>query len=142
MSKTFGRNPNGTLSVCRAKPENIGKYNCNHSEHFNFTEQELREGALNKKVEEFFNKKRVSLNKNSIPDQQEGLYSNTINGEYITKEELQSGAKSVSENFDRDTFNFLREFYSSVGENLISTNNLKNRNISKEKIAKTILLRK
>lgn len=33
VTKTYGENPDGTLSECRAKPENRGKGRCHHHEH-------------------------------------------------------------------------------------------------------------
>ena len=29
----YGRNDDGSWSVCKAKPENVGRYNCHHAEH-------------------------------------------------------------------------------------------------------------
>lgn len=140
MSKRFGKNPNGKVTICRAKPENLGKYNCTHVEHFDVTEKELKEGILHKLNENYFEKENenFSLNKNSIPIQKIDEYSNTINGDYISKEDLQQGAKNLSKNFDKEAFNFIREFYSSIGDDLISFNRKSSRRIADEKITNAI----
>lgn len=36
----YGRNADGSVSVCRAKPGNEGRYGCTHSEHVNMTPAE------------------------------------------------------------------------------------------------------
>ena len=59
-TKTFGVRADGTLGVCRAKPENRGKGNCDHSEHVELTEKQLTEGFLRlfneNAVQNFFQK--------------------------------------------------------------------------------------
>ena len=37
----YGVNDDGSLSVCRAKPENVGRYNCHHSEHRDMTPSQV-----------------------------------------------------------------------------------------------------
>lgn len=37
----YGVNADGSLSVCRAKPENVGRYNCHHSEHRDMTPSQV-----------------------------------------------------------------------------------------------------
>lgn len=39
--KRYGKNPDGSYSECKAKPENVGKYRCNHSEHVEMTQEEV-----------------------------------------------------------------------------------------------------
>lgn len=50
--RTFGVGQDGTLTACRAKPENRGKGNCKHSEHIELTLEDLRGGFLQKHNEE------------------------------------------------------------------------------------------
>lgn len=37
----YGVNADGSLSVCKAKPENVGRYNCHHSEHRDMTPSQV-----------------------------------------------------------------------------------------------------
>ena len=39
----YGQNEDGTWSVCRAKPENVGRYNCHHVSHAILTATEAQE---------------------------------------------------------------------------------------------------
>lgn len=51
QTKRFGTNPNGTLSECRAKEGNVGRYGCNHGTHIPVSsEQEM--AAVNRHNEE------------------------------------------------------------------------------------------
>lgn len=45
-TRTFGVAEDGTLTVCRAKPENRGKGRCKHSEHIELTTEDLRSGFI------------------------------------------------------------------------------------------------
>jgi len=50
--RTFGVGQDGTLTACRAKPENRGKGNCKHTEHIELTLEDLRSGFIQKHNEE------------------------------------------------------------------------------------------
>ena len=41
----YGVNPDGSLSVCRAKPDNVGRYGCHHVSHVDLTDEEYRDRA-------------------------------------------------------------------------------------------------
>jgi hypothetical protein len=47
-SMNFGKHADGTLSSCRAKPENRGKGNCHHVEHLELPLELLKTGYLQK----------------------------------------------------------------------------------------------
>jgi hypothetical protein len=40
--QNYGENEDGSWSVCRAKPENVGKYNCHHKSHAQLTADEAQ----------------------------------------------------------------------------------------------------
>lgn len=45
--RRYGKNPDGSYSECKAKPENVGRYRCNHAEHVEMTPEEA--DSLNEK---------------------------------------------------------------------------------------------
>lgn len=130
MSKVFGKNKSGKITICRAKPENRGRYGCTHSEHYEFTEEELSTGIIQKLNEEFLSKQfqQPSLSRNQLPEQYKNKYSNTVVSEYIEKEELIKDSLKLSQNFDPKTFEFIRNFYSRIEENLMEPELLRKEN--------------
>lgn len=48
MSKTFGKRPDGTIEICRAKPENRGRGTCTHGDHLELTDEQLSDSFLQK----------------------------------------------------------------------------------------------
>lgn len=51
FKKRYGKNPDGSYSECKARPENVGKYRCDHSEHVTMTPIEAQ-AANEKNIEE------------------------------------------------------------------------------------------
>lgn len=41
MKTRYGVNADGTLSPCRARPENVGRYGCKHSEHMEMSDEQV-----------------------------------------------------------------------------------------------------
>lgn len=137
MSKIFGRNKSGKVTICRAKPENRGRYNCTHTEHFSFTKEELSEGIIQKMNKGHVDKAETqTLRKNKISKQRSGEVYSNANDNYITKEELLKSSMALSKNFDTETFNFIKDFYSSIEDDLIELKHLRSKN--SERIVESI----
>lgn len=60
----YGRNPDGSVSVCKAKPGNEGKYGCMHSEHVDLEQGEAN--AINEQVnQEKYGADAATMKKNA-----------------------------------------------------------------------------
>lgn len=114
--KVFGYNTKtGLVSSCAASPENQGKGNCPHGEHFNFTNEELKDGIIqktNEKINEERFQAMASIQRNIDNDGQ--ITSKKIkthqDGNYISKEELEAGTIALSNSFKNKDWKFISEF--------------------------------
>lgn len=111
--KSFGVKENGSLGVCVALPENRGKGNCNHTEHYDLTAEDLSSGFVNK-----FNEKAVAdriaanggidpfkpLKKSSDKAAQKRRSAERLN-------ELREGADKLAALIPQEDFDTVKAFY-------------------------------
>jgi len=116
--RVYGTKPDGTLNVCRAKPEYRGRGTCKHEEHVELERAgaEAFVAKYNEKaLEEYYaqqEKEREALLKNRrMP---ENVSADEIQshsgGRVLSKEELTRGANKVSESFKKNDWEFINEF--------------------------------
>jgi hypothetical protein len=130
VERRFGQNADGTLSLCRAKPENVGKGRCKHGQHIMsdasdatiraFNEEVLAKahGALatstNKARQEGEQNTEVALKK-ATPTP--GMVSSYY-GRSMTRKEFHESVESVAEQFSHEDYSFIRDFYSKFEDRL------------------------
>lgn len=114
-TKTFGTTKNGTLQICRAKPENRGRYNCKHGEHVVFTQDELKNNAVQKFNEKVLAKTHNIVrvkNKSSLPNNFSlDNIQNSSSSVSLTKKELDEVSNSLASEFNTDDYEFIKDFY-------------------------------
>lgn len=120
-TKVFGRKKDGTLSICRAKPEFRGTGRCNHYEHVSLTDEQINDGYVTKNNEDVLKEKYSSqkLRKNNpsrVPKQKNNKIQNTEDADVITREELLEGAKAVSDQITDSDWSFIQDFYNKFDE--------------------------
>lgn len=113
--KSFGVKPTGTLGICSALPENRGKGNCNHSEHYDLTAEELSSGFVNK-----FNEKaiaeRIAAN-GGVDPLQSIKKKKTVSSAARKKrseellKNLRTGADELAALIPQEDFETVRDFY-------------------------------
>lgn len=131
MQQTFGTNPDGTLSICRAKPENKGKGRCNHSEHYSFDTTEYTKDDIQKFNEEQLEKKYGKTSRSlKLKATRDHTKSNTpkletteelkttIDGTTIRREDFDKGVNKVSESFRDDDWKFIQDFYEQYSKRI------------------------
>jgi hypothetical protein len=110
--KSFGVKANGSLGVCVALPENRGKGNCNHSEHYDLTAEDLKSGFVNK-----FNEKAVAdrIAANGGVDPFKSLKKTNSTARKKRSEEnlknLREGADELAALIPQEDFETVRGFY-------------------------------
>lgn len=112
--KSFGVNHKGSLSVCKALPENRGKGSCTHSEHFDLTAEELSSGFVNK-----FNEKALAdrIAANGGVDPFQPLKKNSAHKAAQKKrnaerlQHLREGADELAALIPQEDFDTVRAFY-------------------------------
>lgn len=128
--RTYGKKSDGTLSVCRAKPEHRGKGRCKHYDHVELSSdnleafvREYNEQAL----EEYFSKRaelrRKGLLNNKVP---QGVTANKIKshegGNYLSRKELTEGANKVAASFREKDWSFIQEFHKKYDQHIDEEN--------------------
>lgn len=117
--RIYGTKPDGTLSVCRARPEYRGKGTCKHGEHIELerTGAEAFVNKYNERALEEHYQKIVEENQKFAQDTKmpEGVSADRIQshsgGRVLSREELTRGAKKVAENFKKTDWDFITEFH-------------------------------
>jgi len=120
----YGTNSDGTLSICRSKPENYGRGRCFHSDHNEYTLAEVRDGVVEKHNENILNaefQKGAEKAFNALPDVDLGKISNTDDGKPLTREELTSQAHYVADVISAEDFKFFQDFMKDYNRALTSS---------------------
>lgn len=120
----YGTNSDGTLSICRSKPENYGKGRCFHAEHTEFSLQDVRNGSIEKHNEgvianEF--KKEAEEAFKALPNVSIGNISNTVDGKALSKKELTEQAHIVADAINQEDFKFFQDFMNDYNRALSSS---------------------
>lgn len=123
----YGKRPDGTLDICRARPEYRGKGTCKHSEH---AEVDTRDKALHEAItshnEKIFATQYNTLvaakaDNDPIP---EGITADSVKthegGATLTKEELQESSQHISTQFRQEDWKFIKDFYKAYHKRLSS----------------------
>lgn len=122
-TKTFGRKEDGTLEICRAKPENRGKGRCPHSEHFKIHSKKLEQGFIQKYNENVLSQDFKSVESytgtSDYPNVSEDLISTHKGGAQLTKEELLEGAEKISEHINEEDWEFVQSFSNIVNDKIL-----------------------
>lgn len=143
--RRIGKRPDGTISVCRAKPENRGKGNCDHYEHI---ETDATDAVIARYNEEIRNKTlgaTITVSKKPKPappptkptppqtttqprrkprsqrrkerrrNPQQEQIIRSSNGTVMTKEEFDKSVQKISETMPAIDYSLIREFYDRFG---------------------------
>lgn len=115
----YGTKPDGTLNICRARPEYRGKGSCKHGEHVEVDRigaekfvAEYNEQALEEHYKKLALEEEKRLRNRRMP---ENVSADEIQshkgGRVLSKEELTKGANQVAQNFRNTDWNFINEFH-------------------------------
>lgn len=120
----YGLKPDGTLDVCRARPENFGKGKCNHSTHTPVTLVDVEKGVVRKFNEAVLEKQHGGLSKNRRSDRTpRGVTSNRISshegGKVISQAELLASSQKVADSFSEDYWKFVQKFYDNIEDKFV-----------------------
>lgn len=125
VERRFGQNADGTLSLCRAKPENVGKGRCRHGKHidsdaddatiqaYNASVLEKTHGLLSSSTSGSKANESVSPKRTPTPGT---VFS--VSGGHMSRSEFHESVESVAEQFDHGDYTFIREFYKKFEERL------------------------
>lgn len=121
--KVYGKKPDGTLNICRAKPEFRGKGTCKHEAHVEIDAKgaEALVQRYNEKIleEAFETFNKNSKNGNSYPNNvTENNIQSHDGGKVISKKELIEGANKVAEQFDTEDWKTIQDFYGNYRKRL------------------------
>lgn len=127
--KVYGKKPDGTLNICRAKPEFRGKGTCKHEDHVEIEAHHATDlvKRYNEKIlEENFSKFGTdNKNNNKMPsDVSEDNIQSHEGGQSLSKKELVEGANKIAENFNEQDWKVIQDFYKNYHKRL-SDNDLK-----------------
>lgn len=121
--KVYGKKPDGTLNICRAKPEFRGTGTCKHVDHVNIDShgadnlvQRYNEEVLAKNFETF---RKTNKNNNDFPNTvtEDNIQSHD-GGKVLSKKELLEGAGKVAEQFTNEDWKAIQDFYKSYTKRL------------------------
>lgn len=125
-TKIYGVAADGTYQICRAKPENRGRYNCHHEEHEeveNTPEMMKTINLYNEKIlEETYGEAGYleKSQKSSTPSEVTANHIGAINdGNYLTKEEIVNASNKVAESFSDNDWSFFKKFYEKYEEEVL-----------------------
>ena len=110
----YGRKPDGTLSICRAKPEFRGKGTCKHGDHVELDKAEaqsyVREHNEKAIAEQFEN---AALQNNQFPHNVSADEIQSYSkGAVLSREELTQGANKIATSFRNEDWKMIQDFYS------------------------------
>lgn len=114
--RIIGRKPDGTLNICRAKPEFRGKGNCKHQEHIELPEKTNITQYINEHNEKILEQQNGLFNnvikddKNFPQDINEDNIKTQDNGYALKKQELINGAMEIAQSFPYENFEFIKQF--------------------------------
>jgi 5-methylcytosine-specific restriction endonuclease McrA len=95
----YGTQEDGTLTPCRAKPENRGKGRCPHGQHLAFSQEDVRDGAIEKHnqnvMKEAFGGSFGGDEPIPTIDLAQGIQASPEGG-LLTRPELQEGAQQIA----------------------------------------------
>lgn len=112
----YGHKSDGTLSICRAKPEFRGKGNCKHGDHIELSKtdvsifvKEYNEEVLAEK----YNQDQGIVKNSQYPQNvsSESIQSHS-RGAVLSKEELTQGANKIAALFRNEDWKMIQDFYS------------------------------
>ena len=131
-ARRVGINTDGTVSICKARPENVGKGRCKHIEHVESSLSDaeisrINEDALEKQHEILKGVKRGLEGSDSSDKKQasntSGVKPSSPNpgmvfghGAAITRREFDESVQSVSQQFDSGDYHFIQDFYRKYKE--------------------------
>lgn len=120
MKRTFGRNTDGTISVCTAKPENKGKGRCFHTDHVVSEIDDSQVQAYNERIlsENLGNIPTVRKSASQTKTFYDDRYTSPSGEGSLSREELSEASSRISEQFSNEDYAFIKEFYQKYGERL------------------------
>lgn len=112
---TFGKNYDGTISRCRAKPENRGKGNCYHSKHMDLNLSPQQVHAHNEKIL----RKKLGLlgqrmGKNSIPDFANDEIRTHPSNAPLSRDNFNSATMRIAQSFPEEDWEVISTFYQKI----------------------------
>lgn len=125
--KVFGRKPDGSIDVCRAKPEHRGRGTCKHVEHLSNTTNLTDKEFISKYTEEylernFSNTAKLTPKEKDYPHNvTDDKIKTSKNGTVISKEELLNGATAIANQFNQEDFLFMKDFYNKFEKEIKKT---------------------
>jgi hypothetical protein len=141
---TYGKNADGTLNVCRAKPQNRGRGNCPHGEHVSFEEGDIAITAIERYNEQILaDNNGYSAGKDNYPDEVSVDHIQTSkDGVAFNSQELEDASLHVAASFSNEDWKFIQQFYQKYetivptedGENLSK----KQRNQLNDRLRKSV----
>lgn len=109
-SKSFGVRKDGLLVFCKAKPENRGKGNCFHTEHLDFTKEQISAGALRDYNEKAVEKYVRESGLEPVPFAKKTKQVKVFSLAY-TAAELEESSNEIAEQIKNEDFDFIKNFY-------------------------------
>lgn len=117
MSNVFGVDKvYGTLSLCKAKPENRGRGRCHHADHLELSESEAMPEKIQKlneeKLSEYFNPLKSEKAKDDFPeDVTPNHISSHKGGLALNRSEFDEANLELSESFPEENWAAIQDFY-------------------------------
>lgn len=120
-SKLFGYRADGTLTFCRAKPENRGKGKCTHAEHVEVTEEQLKSGYLKEHNEQALVKYMAAMGITELPPiltkaEKRAQRETPV----FTSEDLRAQAEAVANEIKTEDFEAIQGFFEEYHRSLSS----------------------
>lgn len=122
--RTLGKNADGTLSVCKAKPENRGRGNCPHGEHLESDMDARAIASHNEKALERSMDSAPPVVKRTTPNPAEiaRVTPNSIRshpgGAALTREQFNEASISIAAAFPEKDWDAIGAFYRKMEERL------------------------
>lgn len=107
----------GILTICKAKPENYGRYNCKHENHMKLTQNldtELRVREHNERILSEKFGKEVNLRGKRVKKKLEADYEKFHPRGDLTVEELRYSSEKIAAQISDQDWRFIESFYQKV----------------------------
>lgn len=122
--RTLGKNSDGTLSVCRAQPENRGRGNCPHGEHMESSMGAQEIAKHNEKMLEESMGSAPPVVKRSVPSPADiaRITPNSIRshgaGGSLTRDQFNDASMAIAASFPENDWEAIGTFYRKMEERL------------------------
>lgn len=111
----FGKTEDGTLEVCKAKPENRGRYGCSHYDHIELSGEELESSFLEKfneqaLMEKYRSTSTITSSDTTIPFNDFDSIQPSVDSTPLTREELIESSDKLAAVIGTSDWQFLKDF--------------------------------